>query len=100
MKELPKLWHNNGDSLKNYKYFINEKCEYFPCHKNIEKENFNCLFCFCPLYPYDCKGNYTILENGWKDCSLCNIPHDKNNYDYIVQMLTHFIQEEVKCKQN
>lgn len=71
-----------------YKFFQNTSCNYFPCHR-IDKhsiDKFNCLFCYCPLYrEKDCKGNFTILPNGIKDCSNCLIPHC--NYDYIVQKL-------------
>ena len=68
-----------------YKYFENTACEYFPCHKT-NKEEFNCLFCFCPLYPFkNCGGNYIILENGLKDCSDCVIPH--KDYEYILDKL-------------
>lgn len=35
---------------KHYAYFSNRECEYFPCHKGADPENFNCLFCYCPLY--------------------------------------------------
>lgn len=71
-----------------YKFFVNKKCEYFPCHVCIAKEDFNCLFCYCLLYPYkECGGSYVMLENGWKDCSNCRIPHQRKNYDYIVEKL-------------
>ncbi|MFW5891007.1 MAG: cysteine-rich small domain-containing protein [bacterium] len=68
-----------------YRFFQNKKCEYYPC-KNVE--NLNCLFCFCPLYPYEeCGGNYIILNNGIKDCSMCILPHKDNGYDYIIKYL-------------
>ena len=35
---------------KHYAFFQNRDCEYFPCHKVKDEENFNCLFCYCPLY--------------------------------------------------
>ena len=35
---------------KEYAYFSHKKCEYFPCHKGADPEDFNCLFCYCPLY--------------------------------------------------
>lgn len=35
---------------KNYSYFSHKECEYFPCHKGADVNNFNCLFCYCPLY--------------------------------------------------
>ncbi len=68
-----------------YKFFQNTDCEFFPCHKGAEKEGFNCLFCFCPLYALgeNCGGNFTYTENGIKDCSACLLPHREQNYDYI-----------------
>lgn len=71
-----------------YRFFQNCDCEYFPCHPLGEqaREEFNCLFCFCPLYGMmDCKGNYSLLENGKKDCSLCTLPH--YHYDYVIKRL-------------
>jgi Zn-finger protein len=42
--------------------------------------------CYCPLSPYeDCDGNYKILDNGWKDCSDCVIPH--YDYDFVIDKL-------------
>lgn len=68
----------------NYKYFQNKECEYFPCHKINNDENFNCLFCYCPLYFLEeCGGNNKSI-NGIKDCSNCMIPHGEKGYDYIV----------------
>ena len=38
----------------------------------------NCLFCYCPNYEnFNCGGNYTIMENGLKDCSNCIKPHTR-----------------------
>lgn len=34
--ERPKTTH--------YQFFCNRECEYFPCHKNADPDNFNCLF--------------------------------------------------------
>lgn len=74
---------------KNYAFFSHEKCEYFPCHKGIPENEFNCLFCYCPLYSLGtaCGGNFKILKNGVKDCSDCSIPHQKDNYEYILEKL-------------
>ena len=30
---------------KHYNFFQNKECEYFPCHKGVKEEDFNCLFC-------------------------------------------------------
>jgi len=72
---------------QSHKFFSNKECKYFPCHKNIDINEFNCLFCFCPLYNFDdCGGNYTKI-NGIKDCSNCLLPHKVKNYDYIMNKL-------------
>lgn len=74
--------------MDNYKFMQNINCEYFPCHYITNTENFNCLFCYCPLYSYkNCGGQYKILKNNIKDCSTCLIPHNKNNYDFIIKKL-------------
>lgn len=72
---------------KGFSCFTNTKCEYFPCHEGADPEQFNCLFCYCPLYTLgqDCEGKYTYLENGVKDCSNCLIPHIPQNYGYIIE---------------
>ena len=69
-----------------YKFFQNKKCEYFPCHKGIPEEDFNCLFCYCPLYTLgkSCGGNCEFLENGVKSCMKCGFPHQRSNYDKII----------------
>ncbi len=71
-----------------YKFFINKKCEYFPCHKIENTNGFNCLFCFCPLYLKEkCIGNYQYTEKGIKNCSSCVVPHIPENYDKIINEL-------------
>ena len=69
-----------------YAYFAHKNCEYFPCHAGADAENFNCLFCYCPLYALgpECGGNFTYLENGVKDCSRCLFPHRRENYDAVL----------------
>ena len=76
----PELWRS-----KEYSFFKHEKCEAFPCHKVENKEDFNCLFCYCPLYLLggDCGGDFKYLPNGVKDCSPCSLPHERDNYGYI-----------------
>ena len=67
-----------------YKFFQNKSCKYFPCHSNVSEKDFNCMFCYCPLYSKkECGGNYRILENGVKDCSGCVIPHGRNSWGII-----------------
>lgn len=76
-----------------YKFFENKSCSFFPCHSYPQK-NFNCLFCYCPLYLIkDCGGNFETIELDTcniKDCSKCYLPHKEENYDYIIKKLyTH-----------
>lgn len=77
-----------------YKFFRNDKCEYFPCHKTNNPENFNCLFCYCPLYALKdkCGGNFKYTEKGIKDCSNCTLPHKPDNYDYIVNKFQEIVE--------
>ncbi len=73
---------------KNYAFTQHKKCEWFPCHKGIPEEDFNCLFCFCPLYALgtECGGNYSYdNKKGIKDCSNCIVPHHRDSYDHIVK---------------
>ena len=69
----------------NYAFFQNTKCEYFPCHPTDKPEDFNCLFCYCPLFALgkNCGGNCKYNEKGIKDCSGCLLPHRRENYDYV-----------------
>ena len=76
--------------MKNsYKYFENRECEYFPCHKGLK--NFNCMFCYCPMYQKEqCLGNPSFIEQGnrrIKDCSQCSFPHIPENYEKIIEFL-------------
>ena len=79
--------------MENYKFFQHKNCEYFPCHKTDKPEDFNCLFCYCPLYPLgeNCGGNFTYTENGIKDCSGCLIPHRRENYARIMAKMEQVI---------
>jgi len=58
------------------------------------------MFCFCPLYNYDCKGNFTILKDGIKDCSNCEVPHKENGHDYIVGFLRDLNNKPNKKKKD
>ena len=68
-----------------YRFFENKDCKYFPCHKGLT--DFNCLFCYCPLYALGdkCGGNFTYVGDGIKDCSGCLVPHGRGSYSYITK---------------
>jgi Zn-finger protein len=71
---------------KHYAFFQNRECEYFPCHETDDLDNFNCLFCYCPLYALadKCGGNFKFTESGIKVCTGCSIPHKRENFGYII----------------
>ena len=75
--------------MEHYKFVQNMNCEFFPCHKGIEKDDFNCLFCYCPLYALGerCGGNFCYTEKGFKDCSSCLRPHIRKNYDAMMEQM-------------
>ena len=76
--------------MKNsYRFFENKECQYFPCHKGVT--DFNCLFCYCPLYRLEhCPGNPQYLKRDGvsiKVCTDCTFPHKPENYDTIIELL-------------
>ena len=75
--------------MKNHAYFSHRDCEFFPCHPGADREDFNCLFCFCPLYPLgeSCGGDYTFTPEGVKDCTGCLFPHRRENYDAVIMTI-------------
>ncbi len=76
------------------KYFSNRSCQYFPCHKAVNAEDFNCLFCYCPLYALGdrCGGNYSYTDKGIKDCTNCGIPHGGDGYEHVMAHIRDVIQ--------
>jgi len=78
-----------------YRFYNNKDCQYLPCHNVKDVENFNCMFCYCPLYFLDeCGGNYKNTH-GMKDCSDCLIPHDPNGYDHINKKIAEINEKRV-----
>jgi len=77
--------------MKNsHRFFKNKKCKYFPCHKLPGKNDFNCLFCYCPLHILGdkCGGNFRYGGAGkFKNCADCHLPHIPEYYDKIITKL-------------
>lgn len=75
------------------KFFCNRECPYFPCHATAKPEDFNCLFCYCPLYALGsrCGGNFHYTKDGIKDCSACLIPHSRGGYEYILERFPQIV---------
>jgi len=82
---------------KHYNFFQNRECEFFPCHEGIDEKDFNCLFCYCPLYALGkkCGGKCTYNERGYKVCSDCTFPHHREHYAAVLLRYTE-IMEVVK----
>ena len=71
---------------RHYAFFQNRECERFPCHAGVAEEDFNCLFCYCPLYTLGerCGGQFTYTERGIKSCVGCAFPHVREHYDAVL----------------
>lgn len=84
--------------MEHYKFYSNKECEYFPCHEVKDQNEFNCLFCYCPIYRLGdkCGGNFEYLENGIKSCFYCLIPHSIKGYDYIHNKLMGTFYEDMR----
>lgn len=71
-------------------FFENRECQYFPCHQGLT--DFNCLFCYCPLYSFlHCPGKPEWKEKDGrtiKVCTNCAFPHQPENYKKIVSLLS------------
>ncbi len=80
--------------MKNYQFFQNKNCDFFPCHPVNDKKTFNCLFCYCLLYALKnrCEGNFNILGDGVKDCSQCLIVHGSKGYDYVMSKMEEVME--------
>ena len=86
MEENKPYWEG-----KHFSFYTNKECEYYPCHKVPEGQDFNCLFCYCPLYAMEhCPGRHEYIDvNGRrvKSCMDCTFPHQPENYDKIMKIL-------------
>ncbi|MFZ7119994.1 MAG: cysteine-rich small domain-containing protein [Eubacteriaceae bacterium] len=77
-----------------FKFFNHKECEYFPCHDCENLDDFNCLFCYCPLYTLGdkCGGNFTYTKKGIKNCKNCTIPHTREGYEIILEKMDDIIE--------
>ena len=86
----------------NYAFMQNRACEYFPCHEGVPEEDFNCLFCYCPLYALGeaCGGNCSYTEEGVKSCVLCAFPHHRKNYQTVTARFPELAALAAKKEKN
>ena len=87
---------------KHYAFFQNRACEFFPCHRGIDEADFNCLFCYCPLYALGerCGGAFVYTERGIKNCENCSFPHNRNHYEAVLSRfpeLAELAAQKEKC---
>lgn len=80
----------NGSS-----FFRNTDCTFFPCHEDVDPNQFNCLFCYCPLYALGprCGGDFRYTRSGVKDCSSCTRLHRGDAGAEIVKQLFPLLAE-------
>ena len=85
---------------QNERFFANRACAYYPCHAGANADDFNCLFCYCPLYALGdrCGGCFTYTDNGIKDCSGCLKPHRRENYEKMMEKMGEVIELAKKQK--
>ena len=83
-----------NDRTFSSRFFQNRACEFFPCHQGMPAEDFNCLFCYCPLYALgkQCGGNPKYLSNGVKSCEDCLFPHQPDNYDRLLARYSEILE--------
>ena len=70
-----------------YKFFQNKDCQFFPCHEVDNVEEFNCLFCYCPVYFVSCPGDFSRLDDGRKDCMGCTLNHEPRFWEMVQSMM-------------
>ena len=87
---------------KHYAFIQNRACEYFPCHEGVPAEEFNCLFCWCPLYTLGerCGGNCRYSEAGVKSCEQCAFPHYRENYRAVTERFPELAALAAKKEKN
>ena len=93
LKDIDRDWHG-----KEYAFYSHTSCEAFPCHKIQDLKQFNCLFCYCPLYVLgdECGGRFSYTSNGVKDCSSCTVPHERDNYGYVISRFQDIVKKVKK----
>ena len=92
-KSAKDAWNKKPEECA-YSFFSHKECEFFPCHKGVNPDDFNCLFCYCPLYTlgHDCGGNFRYLDSGIKDCTNCTLPHTRRSYSYIIKRFMDIVK--------
>ncbi len=81
------------NDIETYEFYQHKECKFFPCHDVDNIENFNCKWCYCPLYfVKKCVGNYKMNDNGVKDCSDCKIPHYADMKELVGEKIKEYVR--------
>ncbi len=91
--KMPEWKHPNS-------FFSNTECDYFPCHEGVPEDEFNCMFCYCPLYALgpNCGGNFVYTKKGKKSCINCTLPHVKDHGAKLVTARYHLLAKLAERK--
>jgi Zn-finger protein len=87
---------------------LRTNCYWYPCHKEIEDNEYDCRMCYCPLYETCSKLN-NILWGGYllryqddkgdnKEvfaCDKCTIFHKKENVEYYLSLKAKGLPDEI-----
>ena len=68
------------EETRRYSFYQHRQCEYFPCHRGVPEEDFNCLYALGKGGGVNCR--YTA--QGVKSCMDCAFPHRRENYDRVI----------------
>lgn len=89
----------------NYMGFTHTACEWYPCHNTSamkRPQEFNCIFCNCPLYWLECPGTYSVITDAdgvrRKDCTLCVLPHDGYKQSWTLMNLSRYQKQPMPWK--
>ncbi len=98
-------WPVNIGKAKNIPFSVIKNVSFFRATKVADPQDFNCLFCYCPLYALgiECGGNFKYTEKGLKDRTGCLLPHKRRNYGYVTgkyQELAKLMDEIRSVKAN
>ncbi len=82
------------ESKKDSSFFTNRDCQYYPCHETDDPDDFNCLFCYCPLYVLGrkCGGDFYYNEKNRKVCTGCLFPHKRENYGRLLERYDQILE--------
>lgn len=90
---------NNKIMLNTENKNLRNACYWYPCHKSVPEDNYDCRSCYCSLYEECSKINNSLFGGyllKYKDsdgsnkeifaCERCTVLHIKENVDYYLEL--------------